>query len=249
MKAREDGDFRITRIQLNVVARKERQLLTWICSRLPRSATPDRLTGLSILGAVLVLVGAIASRQWVAFLWLSSFGLVLNWFGDSLDGSLARYRSIERPAYGYFLDHTVDALNNLVIMVGMGCTIAVRMDVALFALAGYYLLCMYVFITNHLSGVFKLSFLGFGPTELRIFLIGINTAILCFGRVGMTINGQFVSIYDALIGGTGIIFVGIFLTFVLVGLRDFRDLGRLSTDTASGQGPQSLKRNASSSAK
>ena len=160
---------------------------------------------------------------------------MLNWFGDSLDGSLARYRSIERPAYGYFLDHTVDALNNLIIMIGMGCTIAVRMDVALFALAGYYLLCMYVFITNHLSGVFKLSFLGFGPTELRIFLVGINTGMFYFGRVGMTIHGQFASIYDALIGGTGLIFVGIFITRILLGLRDFRDLGRLRTEHTAGQ--------------
>ena len=235
MKSKEDGEFRVTRIQLNVVARKERQLLTWICSRLPRSATPDRLTGLSIFGAFVVLAGAIASRHWAGFLWLSSFGFVLNWFGDSLDGSLARYRSIERPAYGYFLDHTVDALNNLVIMVGMGCTTAVRMDVALFALAGYYLLCMYVFITNHLSGVFRLSFIGFGPTELRIFLIGINIGIFFFGRVGTTIDGRFASIYDALIGGTGLIFVGIFVTRVLVGLRDFRDLGRLNTEHPAGQ--------------
>ena len=218
----EDGRFRVTRIQSNIVARKERQLLTWLCSRLPRSATPDRLTALSILGAFLVLAGAIASRHWAAFLWLSSFGLVLNWFGDSLDGSLARYRSIERPEYGYFLDHTVDALNNLMIMVGMGSTTAVRMDAALFALAGYYLLCMYVFISNHLSGVFQLSFLGFGPTELRLFLIGINTGIFYFGRIGVTIDNQVLSIYDALIGGAGLIFVGIFVTRVVVGVRGFQ---------------------------
>ena len=249
MTLSETGEFKVRRIQLNIVARKERQLLTWICGRLPAFVTPDRLTALSILGAVVVLVGAIASRRWAGFLWLSSFGLVLNWFGDSLDGSLARYRSIERPAYGYFLDHTVDALNNLLIMVGIGCTAAVRMDVALFALAGYYLLCMYVFISNHLSGVFQLSFIGFGPTELRIFLIGINIGQFYAGRVGTTVNGQFVSIYDALIGGTGLIFVAIFVTRIVAGVRDFQTFGQLNTGPAPAPTPQSFARNASSPAK
>ena len=216
-----DGKLRVTRIQLNVVARRERQLLNWLCCRLPSRVTPDGLTLFSILGAVVVFAGSIASRQHPAFLWLASLGFLMNWFGDSLDGSLARYRRIERPIYGYFLDHTVDALNNMIMMVGVGTTIGVRMDVALFALAGYYLLCMYVFISNHLSGVFQLSFLGFGPTELRICLIGINTGMFFFGKVGETIDGQFVSIYDALILGTGLIFVGIFVARVFAGLRQF----------------------------
>ena len=247
MSLKEDREFRVTRVQLNFMARKERQLLTWICSRLSSSVTPDHLTGFSVCGAVLVLAGSAASQQAVAFLWLSSFGLVLNWAGDSLDGSLARFRAIERPAYGYFLDHMIDALNNLVIMVGMGCTAAIRMDVALFALAGYYLLCMYVFITNHISGIFKLSFLGFGPTELRIFLVAINTGMFFFGRIGGSVAGGYVSIYDVLIGGTGLIFVGIFVVRLILGLRDFREL--LDVERSTIPGSQSLRRNASSAVK
>ena len=213
----------MTRIQLNVVAYRERQLLDWLCHRLPAAATPDGLTGLSVVGAILVFVSYAASRLNPAFLWLASFGFVLNWFGDSLDGSLARYRRIERPTYGYFLDHTVDALNNLVMMVGLGTTTFVRMDVALFALVGYYLLCIYVFINNHVSGVFRLSFLGFGPTELRICLVAINAAAFLFGSVSWKLASQTISIYDVILLVAGIAFVGVFVTRIAVGIADLRD--------------------------
>ena len=191
-----DGRFRVSRIQTNVVALRERQVLTWLCTKLPAWTTPDGLTALGVAGAGLVFVSYVASRFHPGFLWLASLGLVIHWFGDSLDGSLARHRHIERPIYGYFLDHTVDAICNLMIMAGIGFTFGVRMDVALFALLGYYLLCMYVFITNHLSGIFQLSFLGFGPTELRLCLIAINTWMFFAGPFGLAIDdGQVFSPY------------------------------------------------------
>ena len=218
--------FRVTRIQTNMIAKRERQLLTWFCRHLPPFATPDRLTALSVAGALLVFGSDIASRSHPVFLWAAAVGYVVNWFGDSLDGSLARFRSIERPIYGYFLDHNVDALNNLLIMAGLGFTTEVRMDVSLFALVGYYLLCMYVFISNHLSGVFQLSFMGFGPTELRLGLVCVSIAMFFSGHVQMPVAGAFVSIYDAIIFATGLIFVAIFLTRVLIGIRTFRDPAR-----------------------
>ncbi len=234
------GCFRVTRIQLNVVARRERQLLTWLCSRLPPAVTPDGLTLLSVFGAVLVLASYIASRHDTRFFWLASLGFILNWFGDSLDGSLARYRRIERPTYGYFLDHTVDALNNLIMMLGLGLTTAVRMDVALFALVGYYLLCIYVFISNHLSGVFQLSFLGFGPTELRLCLIAINASIVTVGVGGGMVAGTFVSAYDGIILFAGVMFVAVFVTRVLIGIRDLRH-PPVDEGKARGTGPAGLK--------
>ncbi len=216
------GTFRVTRIQLNVVARRERQLLTFLCSRLPRAVTPDGLTALSVFGAVLVFASYLASRYDARFLWLASLGFVVNWFGDSLDGSLARFRGIERPTYGYFLDHTVDALNNLVMMVGLGLTTAVRMDVSLFALTGYFMLCMYVFISNHLSGMFQLSFLGFGPTELRLCLIAINTAVALVGVGGWSVGGVTFTAYDGIILFAGLMFVAVFAARVAIGLRELR---------------------------
>ena len=222
----QDKPFRVLRIQTNVIARRERQLLNWLCARLPAWITSDRLTVLSVTGAGLVFVSYVLSRTMPGLLWLASFGLVLNWFGDSLDGSLARYRSTERPIYGYFLDHTIDAINNLLIMAGIGFTLHVRMDVALFALVGYYLLCIYVFISNHLSGVFQLSFLGFGPTELRLCLIAINAWMFFAGHVGATLGNQFFSAYDALLLFAGATFTIIFVTRMLIGIGELRDPSR-----------------------
>jgi archaetidylinositol phosphate synthase len=227
------GRFRVNRIQTNVVARRERQLLNWTCERLPTWVMPDHLTILGVAGAILVLASYVASRANPMFLWLSSFGLLIHWFGDSLDGSLARHRRIERPIYGYFLDHTVDALCNLMIMAGIGITLHVRMDVALFALIGYYLLCIYVFINNHLSGVFQLSFLGFGPTELRLCLIAINTWMFFSGHLGMSFKGEFFSAYDGVLLFAGLVFTVIFVVRMLVGIRDLRDPARSGAAAAS----------------
>ncbi len=227
----ERGRFRVKRIQANVVAQSERRLLTWLAARLPAWVTPDRLTALGVAGATLVLVAEAASQHDRAYLWLASAGLVVHWFGDSLDGSLARFRGIERPIYGYFLDHTVDALCNFMIMVGFGLAPFIRMDAALFALVGYFFLCMYVFINNHLSGVFQLSFLGLGPTELRLCLIAINTAMVVFGPVRFSVGGQVFSLYDGVLVFAGVVFVSIYVVRVAVGIRTLRDPAR------SGQSP------------
>lgn len=198
------------RVQSNIVARQERHLLNYLCARLPEWVTPDGLTIFGVAGAFTVFGGYLGSRFDPAFLWLATLGYVIHWFGDSLDGSLARHRRIERPKYGYFLDHSVDAFCNLFIMVGLGLTLYVRMDVALFVLIGYYLLCMYVFLNNHVTGMFQLSFLALGPTELRIGLIFLNAWMFVEGKMGTTIGGEFVSVYDVALMGVGIGFVAVF---------------------------------------
>jgi phosphatidylglycerophosphate synthase len=178
--------------------------------------TPDGLTIFGVVGAFTVLAGYAGSRYDPAFLWLATLGFVIHWFGDSLDGSLARHRRIERPKYGYFLDHSVDAFCNFFIMAGLGLTLYVRMDVALFVLIGYYMLCMYVFLNNHVTGLFQLSFLALGPTELRIGLIGINTWMFTQGNFGGTIGGEFFSAYDVALMAVGIGFVLVF-TYRMLG--------------------------------
>ena len=152
----------VSRVQDNILARRERDFLDWLCLHMPRAVTPDRLTGFGACGAALVFAGYAATRVHPAFFWLATLGFVIHWLGDSLDGSLARYRRIERPRYGYFLDHSVDALCNLAIMAGAGLSVYIRLDVALFALLGYFMLCMYVFLYNHVSQRFQLSFLALG---------------------------------------------------------------------------------------
>ncbi|MGH6837135.1 MAG: CDP-alcohol phosphatidyltransferase family protein, partial [Methylocella sp.] len=156
------------------------------------------------------------------FFWLATLGLIIHWFGDSLDGSLARYRRIDRPRYGYFLDHSVDALCNLTIMAGAGLSAYIRLDVALFALLGYFMLCMYVFLYNHVSQRFQLSFLALGPTELRVGLIGLNCWMYFAGEFRIAIGGATFSPYDLVLCGAGIIFVCLFAVNVFHVARKLR---------------------------
>ncbi|ACK51647.1 hypothetical protein Msil_2725 [Methylocella silvestris BL2] len=199
------------RVQANILARRERAILNWICARIPGAVTPDGLTALGVFGAFVVLTGYVGSRFDPAFFWLATFGFFVHWFGDSLDGSLARFRHIERPRYGYFLDHAVDALCNLLILAGLGFSAYVRLDVALFVLIGYFLLCMYVFLYNHVSGSFQLSFLALGPTELRLGLILINFWMYMSGPSKIMIAGQAFSAYDLVFCLVGGIFVSLFV--------------------------------------
>lgn len=172
---------KVSRIQENFLAARERRLLDWLCLRVPAGVTPDMLTATGLVGACLILAGyglSLADENW---LWLCIAGYVLHWFGDSMDGSLARFRGIERPRYGYFLDHSCDALATVMILLGIGLSPYVRMETALVAAAGYLLLSIHAFLAARVLSELRLSYLAAGPTELRILLIGLTLAMLMFG--------------------------------------------------------------------
>ncbi|MXO85640.1 CDP-alcohol phosphatidyltransferase family protein [Altererythrobacter aurantiacus] len=171
----------IERIQENLLARSERRLLNWLCARFPAWVSPDLLTFVGMFGAFMVFGGYVASNWDENWLWLAIAGYVVHWFGDSTDGSLARYRRIERPRYGYFLDHSCDGLATTLVVTGIGLSPYVVMEVALFALAGYLLLSIHAFLSVRVLGELKLSYLNAGPTELRFLLIGLTVAMMWFG--------------------------------------------------------------------
>lgn len=198
----------VTRIQDNVLARNERRILTWLCARLPAWVTPDKLTILGLLGSFLTFAGYAASNFDRLWLLAAVLGYVVNWFGDSLDGSLARFRSIERPSYGYFIDHSCDMLTTLFILTGMGLSPYVTMDFAMLALAGYLLLSIHTFLSAQVLGEFKLSHLAAGPTELRIVLIVLTLMMMALG----TRPGLFGSIsgFDIFVGTVGAVFIVLF---------------------------------------
>src|SRR4030095_1324473 len=112
------------------------------------------------------------------------FGFVVEWFGDSMDGSLARFRRIERPRFGYFIDHSCDGLACLLILGGLGLSPFVRLDAALLALAGYLLLSISAYLSVQVIGEMRLSHLSLGPTELRLILMGFTAAMLNLGPAG-----------------------------------------------------------------
>ncbi len=207
----------VTRIQENLLAAAERRLLTWLCGRMPGWVTPDVLTATGLIGAVVIFAGYAASMFNPAWLWLAISGYFIQWFGDSMDGSLARYRKIERPSFGYFIDHSCDGLVTLLIMIGMGLSPFVRLDVALFALAGYLLLSIHAFLSARVLGELKLSYVAAGPTELRLVLIVLTLAMMRLGA-GPGMFGP-ISGFDLLLGCAGAILVLLFVGQTLVTSR------------------------------
>jgi phosphatidylglycerophosphate synthase len=154
------------------------------------------------------------------FLWIVDLGLLINWFGDSLDGSLARYRKIERFQYGYFVDHTVDITTQTIFFLGLGLSPFVHFNFALLALVGYLHLGVLTNINTAVSGVYKISYGKIGPTEVRVFLLGVN-AIFYFGTNPL-INLGSVSIFsfDAIVLCIAIAFFLYFLGFTFLRMRE-----------------------------
>jgi archaetidylinositol phosphate synthase len=217
------------RIQENLTAAVERRILNWLCEHLPLSFTPDRLTAIGFSGAVLVAIGYMLSNFAPAWLWLSVGGYCINWFGDSLDGSIARYRKIERPNYGYFIDHSLDAFSNGLLIIGMGLSPYARMDTALFGLCGYLLLSIHTFISAKVVGVMNLTYLGGGPTEVRIMLIILTICMYVFGPeawIQWPVTGQLFSPFDIFAVVMGFILSGIFVFHTIkTGAQLFRKGG------------------------
>lgn len=213
----------VERIQRNLLAIGERRLLTWLSAHMPLSVTPDRLTTLGFLGAAGVGAGFALSSFDPAWLWVAVACFFINWFGDSLDGSLARFRKIERPNFGYFIDHSSDALGNLLIMLGIGLSPYVELEVALYGLAAYLLLSIHTFLSARVTGEFNLTYLSGGPTELRIVLIGMAACMFFFGpdRLGHSIFTGF----DVFIGGLATILLVLFIIQTVVTGRKLRARG------------------------
>lgn len=166
------------RIQTSVLNALEKKVLVYLAERQPKWMTSDILTYLGTFGAVVIAVGYILSARNINFLWLSSLGFMINWYGDSLDGTLARVRKTQRPIYGYYLDHTVDAVNEVMIFIGVGLSGLMHLEIALLALVMYLLMTINVSINAHLKKEFKLTYASMGPTEFRIIMIIINTLFI-----------------------------------------------------------------------
>ncbi len=163
------------RIQTSVLNALEKKVLVWLAERQPAWMTSDILTLIGTFGSLVIAAGYILSSMNINWLWLSSLGFVINWYGDSLDGTLARVRKCQRPVYGYYLDHTVDAVNEVIMFVGIGLSGLVHLELALSVLVLYLLMTVNVSINAHLKKEFRLTYAKMGPTEFRIIMILINT--------------------------------------------------------------------------
>lgn len=171
-------DKKAERIQTSLLNGIERKALVWLANRQPRWVTSDMLTWVGTFGSVLIALGYILSNINVQYLWLATFGLIVNWYGDSLDGTLARVRKTQRPIYGYYIDHTVDGINETLMFVGIGLSPFLNLYTALALLIIYLQLTLNVSMNAHLKSEFKLTYAGLGPTEFRVVAIILNTLLI-----------------------------------------------------------------------
>lgn len=171
-----------TRIQTSFLNALEHKVLVWLAARQPKWVNSDMLTAVGTFGAFLIGLGYALTKFDINFLWLSTFGLLVNWYGDSLDGNLARYRHKQRPLYGYYVDHTMDVINESMMFFGAGMAPFFDMRITLSAFVLYLLLTLNVSMNAHLRSEFKLTYLKLGPTEFRLIIALANTVMLCFGE-------------------------------------------------------------------
>ena len=166
-----------TRLQNSFTAVPERQALLWLAARMPPSINSDHLTLLGFV-AMFLAGGSYVLARWNPWgLLLATLCLVLNWLGDSLDGTLARVRNRQRPRYGFYVDHMTDSFGALFLMGGLAASGYIDWRIATGLLVAFFLLSIESYLASYTLGVFRLSFAKFGPTEIRILLAIANTIL------------------------------------------------------------------------
>lgn len=211
------------RVHDSLTGRMERALLQRLCVRMPRWVTSDHLTALGLAGAALAFFGYWQSHQGSGYLWLACIGIVLNWFGDSLDGTLARHRQHERPRYGFFLDHMTDTVAMALIALGVGCSPYGAMTSAMAVLLGYYVMVILTMVTSKATGVFTISFSGIGPTEIRLFIIACTIGAMSFSTPVFAWRGTSFTLYDGIMIGLTILLI---LTCAIEAVKTARMLAK-----------------------
>jgi phosphatidylglycerophosphate synthase len=207
----------------------ERPLLQWLAARQPAWVTPDMLTLVSIFGAVVIFIGFLLTNYSKNYLWLATFGFIINWYGDSLDGTLARFRHIERPIYGFYIDHVADAFVEVLIFLGLGLSPYVRFDLACLTLIGYLLLSVLVYVRTCVKGEFTISYGKLGPTEARLIAVSGNTLVYFFGAGSYQLFTLSLTIYDWIAIGC------IFLELIISVVTAFNQASQLSKQDLGGK--------------
>lgn len=193
-----------------VLAPLERRLLPWLARRLPARVLPDHLTALGVASAGGICAAFVLSNQSRAWLWAAAALLVVHWLGDSLDGTLARVRRIERPRYGYYLDHLTDALATALVGIGLGLSPYALLATGLAIVVAYLALSINVYLETQAFGVFRLGYARIGPTEARLVLIGLCIALALGAPLGFHLAGLGLSVFDVIgLGVAGAMVIGL----------------------------------------
>ena len=228
------ADTPTPRVNDILMGRFEQWALPRMAARMPAWVTPDTLTVLALVGTALTAAGYVLAGESLLWLHVASFGYVVHWFGDSLDGTLARVRDIRREKYGFFVDHQADAVSATAIFAALGLGPLMRIELSLAILVGFLLMMNLVNMVEIARGVFKISFWGGGPTELRLVMIGVNTAIWALGNPTRELWGGTWAAFDLFALGA-IPFV--FVLYLSSAARETRLIGRLDPRPEPGRRP------------
>ena len=208
-----------TRVNHGLLAGAEKRALVWMARRLPRAVNSDHLSG---MGLAAMFTAGLAFAAFQLTPWAAAgvvLSLIVNWFGDSLDGTVARVRNQQRPRYGYYVDHVIDLAGTAFLMAGLAFSGLMTPLLAALLLAAYLLVSAETYLATHANGVFRMSFLGFGPTELRIL---IAAGALRAAYDPLVELGSFrVGLFDL---GAAIACAGLLVAFVASAVRNVRAL-------------------------
>ena len=224
-----------TRVNDIALARFERWALPAMARRLPPWVGPDGLTATALFGGVLMFAGYALAGWSLGWVHLASFGLVLHWWGDSLDGTVARVRQIRRERYGFYVDHICDVASVALLFGGLGAGPLMRLDLALGLGAAVLMLFNLVNLVTISRDVFKISFAGVGPTEGRLFIIAANTGLWAAGNPTVSVAGWSGTVFDAVAVP---LLVGLLGLWVVVAAREGALIARLDPRPAPGEDGQ-----------
>jgi phosphatidylglycerophosphate synthase len=200
-------------------AAREKALLVWLAERIPPRIHSDHLTGLAAFAMVGAAVAYALSSRWPGALHLVNLCLFINWFGDSLDGTVARVRNQQRPRYGFYVDHVLDCAGIAILVAGMAASGLMSLTLAMAFLIAYFLVSIEVFLATYCLSTFRMSFLGFGPTELRLLLAIGN--VVAIARPAVNLFGDPWKLFDV---GAAVAIPGLVIAFAMSAIRNGRAL-------------------------
>jgi archaetidylinositol phosphate synthase len=203
-----------------LLAPLERRFLRWLAGRLPRWLLPDDLTALGVAAAFGVCAAYQLSNESLVWLWVASGLLGVQWLGDSLDGTLARVRGIQRPKYGFYLDHVVDAIATAAIGIGLGLSPFMLLSIGTLIVVAYLILSINVYLESMAFGRFRLGYGFFGPTEIRAVLIALNTALALELGLDFTIVDIDLTVIDLMGLAIASVMIVLLVGRVLTNLRE-----------------------------
>ena len=220
-----------------LLGRFERAVLPAMARRLPNWVTPNVLTLVALGGSVAMFAGYALASSYLGWVHLASAGLVVHWWGDSLDGTLARVRGLQRERFGYYVDHQADAISTVVLCAGLATGGLMATPIALSLAVAILLMMNHVNMVTVARGVFKISFWRIGPTEGRLALILANTALWMTGNPSVDVYGTVATSFTIL-GIAGVVAIG--GIYIASAVRETRLIGALDPRPEQGLRPHAI---------